>query len=250
MKYLCQWCERLADAARFRVDGAELVLTCTKCGAETRARPAEASTELVAVIAADPAEPAPPPPAPAPAAAPEAPVTPLSARVVPIHAVPPPTFGGDDPFAVPEGRCPKCVAPRQPDALACNQCGLVFDNFVAGEHRSSPELEVVWKELVARWDDLAAHDRALASAAARGELAVMGRLYRIRLARQPRDPIATRGRDEVLRLASSTTPFLGPHQASAKDGTESAQRSLMVVAAAMVGMSLLFLGWLMFFNNG
>jgi hypothetical protein len=34
-----------------------------------------------------------------------------------------------------------------------------------------------------------------------GELAQLGRLYRLRLADLPTDPYATRGRDEVLRLA-------------------------------------------------
>lgn len=236
MKYLCEWCERLADAARFRLDGEELVLTCGRCGADTRARSGEPLTESVAAAASQPSST--PKSAAAPAAAP--------ARVVSLHAVPPPTFGGEDPFAVPGDRCPKCVAPRPAGALACAQCGLVFDNFVAGEHRPSPEVQAVWTELVARWDDIPAHDRALAAAAARGELADMGRLYRIRLARQPRDPIATRGRDEVLRLAASTSPLWSTR--SSGNGPERARQSLLVVAAAMLVMSLLFLAWLLFFR--
>jgi hypothetical protein len=84
----------------------------------------------------------------------------------------------------------------------------VFANFVAAECEPSPELRAAWTELAGQWDDLAAHDRTVALAATRGELAAVGRLYRIHLARQPRDPIATRGRDEVLRRAATSPSML------------------------------------------
>jgi len=234
MKYLCEGCERLVEGARFWLDDSgELVLTCARCGAETRARssaveprPAAASSPLSPV-------PGPPPPTgPSPASA---------ARLVPLHAVPPPTFGGEDPFAVPQDRCPKCVAPRPEGAAICRQCGLAFVNFVALEHQPPAELQESWKALAARWDDLGAHDRVMASATARGELAALGRLYRIRLARQPLDPIAQRGRDEVLRLASSTSPLvperpLGPPDPSSASWKALLWVSLLVLASLAVWM--------------
>ncbi|HVE84927.1 MAG TPA: hypothetical protein VND93_18880, partial [Myxococcales bacterium] len=197
-------------------------LSCARCGAETRARAAEAQAEA------------------ATASAPSAPA-PSSARVVPLHAVPPPTFGGEDPFAVPEDRCPKCVAPRAEGALTCRQCGLVFDNFVASDHQPSPELQATWTELAAHWDDLDAHDRALAGATARGDLAAMGRLYRIRLARQPKDHIAQRGRDEVLRLAASTSPLITARSLDPADSQERARQVLLWALALVMAIGLFFL---------
>ncbi len=39
MKLLCPACERLVELERFRVEGDALVLTCGKCGAESRVTP-------------------------------------------------------------------------------------------------------------------------------------------------------------------------------------------------------------------
>lgn len=237
MKYLCASCERLVEVARFRLDGAQLVLTCQRCGAETRAKQVEAAAEPAVAVASSPSG----LPASLPAASSASSLSSPSppARVVPLHAVPPPTFGGEDPFAVPEGRCPKCIAPRPEGAQVCRQCGLVFANFVPSEQQPSEELVAAWKELASRWDDLPAHDQALAGATVRGELAAMGRLYRIRLARQPMDPVAQRGRDEVLRLAASTSPLVPERVLGPPDVPERARQvllwSLVVAMALFVG---------------
>lgn len=223
MKYLCESCDRLAEPARLRRESGALVLSCSKCGAETRAAWAEAEAEPAAAAVSR---------ATAPAASP----APAASRVVALHAVPPLGAMGEDPFVVPEDRCPKCVAPRPPGGLSCHSCGLVFANFVAAESAPSAELQAAWKELAARWDDLSTHDRVLAGAAVRGELAAAGRLYRIHLARQPRDPMAARGRDEVIRLAATTSP-LRPEPPPVNP--EQARKMLAVVAAMFLAFSLL-----------
>jgi hypothetical protein len=220
VKYLCERCDRLAEPRGFRRDGGMLVMTCARCGAETRATWVESAA---AESAAEPVA------APGTAASPSAAPVSSVARVVPLHAVPPPpSDAGEDPFEVPPGRCPKCVAPRPSSGSSCHQCGLVFANFVAAESEPSPELRAAWTGLIGRWDDMGAHDRTMAAAVARGELAAVGRLYRIRLARQPRDPIATRGRDEVLRRATTTSPLLS---SNTPVNTERVKRVLFVVAA-------------------
>src|SRR5207248_3000186 len=101
VKYLCEHCDRLAEAGRFFLEAGELVLVCQRCGASTRVAAPAAATAGGAVAA----------PAPAPSPPPQ--------RVVALHAVPPPNFGGEDPFAVPGGRCPKCIAARPEGALTC-----------------------------------------------------------------------------------------------------------------------------------
>jgi hypothetical protein len=104
----------------------------------------------------------------------------------------------------------------------------------------SPELRAVWTDLVGRWDDMKAHDAAVASIAARAELAAMGRLYRIRLARQPLDPIALRGRDEVVRIASSATALGVPADAQGADAVAARSQATRqaLLWGAIVGMAV------------
>lgn len=229
MKYLCESCDRLAEPAQVKREAGALVLACSKCGAQTRAAWTEAEAEPAAAAVSRS-------PAPSPAVAPAAVPAPAPPRVVTLHAVPPLTSPGEDPFTVPEDRCPKCIAPRPAGALSCRQCGLVFANFVAAESAPSAELQAAWKELAGHWDEVASHDRVLAAAAMRGELAAAGRLYRIQLARQPRDPMAARGRDEVLRLAATTSP-LTPEPPPVDP--EQAKKAIAVVAAMLLAFSLL-----------
>jgi hypothetical protein len=104
-------------------------------------------------------------------------------------------------FHAPPGRCPKCVAPVAPEALACRACGLVFSNWVPEALAIPPAVEASWRRLQARWGERAAHDALLLAAQGGGHLAVVGRLYRIRLARQPGDLEADRALKEIVRLA-------------------------------------------------
>ena len=181
MKYLCDGCQALVSPATFTVEGVTLTLVCTPCGGRTLATRA-ASAEA-----------------------------PPALRVVPLR-----THGArlaaelarsQDPFEVPPGHCPKCLAPRPDAAVGCAQCGLVFDNFVALEHRPSEPLRAAWLTVLRGWAERENHERFLALALGRGELPTAGRLYRLQLARSPGDAEAERGREEVLRLASASSAF-------------------------------------------
>lgn len=185
MKFLCPACERIAEIGGFRVEDGTLLLRCAPCGVESRQPEAPLRTERPRPKVV----PLSPPPASVEAPAPEAPGTPGT----PLAAVD---------FAVPPDRCPKCIARIPSGAVSCTQCGLAFAHALLDEYGPSEELGARWQELANRWDQPKAHDAVLLTAATLGELAACGRLYRIRLARAPNDPLAQRGLQEVLRLAS------------------------------------------------
>lgn len=216
MKFQCEACERLIPLESFRVEAAVLVVMCQRCGAESRAQAASrasgdaahaslaASSEGVSsaqVLMSGAAGPAHVTVDAAGGAPPErASVAPLRmVRGTAPHVAP-----SDDEtlFTPPEGHCPKCVSARRPTAVSCSQCGLVYANFVAEEHTPSVELRAAWRELVARWEEWAEHERFLSLSMGRGELASAGRLYRVRLARVPDDGMAQRAREEVVRRAT------------------------------------------------
>jgi hypothetical protein len=201
VKYLCPSCERLVELRDFKLEGAALVVTCPACQVVSRTH-------------------APPVPSPAPVV-PLVPVTsssgerpglqltwaPGASNVVALR-----TPGAEAvlaaaeaaksaPFAVPEGRCPKCVAPRTPENSSCPQCGLTFTQFDPAQVEPPEWLKGAWVELLSHWDDEPRHLELRRQAVETQDLASLGRLYRLRLVAQSEDPIAQRGRDEVLRLA-------------------------------------------------
>jgi hypothetical protein len=177
-----------------------LVITCARCGQESRARPDEA---LVAAVAQTQADASLPPLVPRSIPAPALKVVtlrPSEDRVREAAAL----ARSEDPFAVPSGFCPKCISVRKEGVESCAACGLVYANFDPGEQRVSEPLSAAWLSVLERWDDRDAHDRLLSLAVGQGELAAVGRLYRIRLAQAPDDVYAQRGRDEVVRLATAS----------------------------------------------
>ncbi|MBL8957610.1 MAG: hypothetical protein JNK82_42945 [Myxococcaceae bacterium] len=192
MKFLCSSCNRLLDVERFRVEGAVLIISCPGCGAENRA------------IGNTPA---------APPAANVTPLRPPAPPVAPVLVAPP---DGDRAFDVPPGHCPKCISRRSAQALACPNCGLVFEQADGDAFAPSEWLKNEWLLLLQTWGDEARHEQLRSEAMSRNELAEAGRLYRLRLALQPQDPIAARGRDEVLRLA--VLPSLNLQRTKPGDG--------------------------------
>jgi hypothetical protein len=146
----------------------------------------------------------------------------------------------EDPFAVPAGFCPKCIAVRKEGVEACASCGLVYANFDPGEQQLSEPLRAAWLSVLERWDDRDAHDRLLSLAVGRGELAMAGRLYRIRLAQAPDDLYAQRGRDEVVRLATASPVGLAPTPAPASSG------KAQLLAVLLFFLILLVVGLLIF----
>jgi uncharacterized Zn finger protein (UPF0148 family) len=184
-----------------------LVMTCARCGQESRARPEEALVAAVAQTQAEASEPS--APAPRSNTAPALKVVtlrPSEDRVREAAAL----ARSEDPFAVPAGFCPKCISVRKEGAESCAACGLMYAIFDPSEQRVSEPLRAAWLSVLERWDDRDAHDRLLSLAVGQGELAAAGRLYRIRLAQAPDDVYAQRGRDEVLRLATASQAAFKP----------------------------------------
>lgn len=227
MKILCLSCDRLAELGSYRVDAGVLVLSCSRCGAEMRAvetppRPTQSSLEA-STSSSSAALPSP--------------------RVVQLRAV-----GADpaalaaqagqsaDPFAAPEGTCPKCIAPRAGGDLSCNQCGLTFVNFVKRDVTPPQPLDSMWQELLANWHDVSAHDRLLVVAVTQAALPSIARLYQIRLAASPDDPLARRGRDEVLRLATVSATAFTASPGTVPDKTRSFKIGVLIVGVLMLIM--------------
>lgn len=236
MKFLCEGCERLVPPASFRVEHDTLVLTCARCGVETRGR----AEGLVTAALAEASRGESAPPAPPRASVPSLKVVSLRPSGEQVREAAE-LARSEDPFAVPAGFCPKCIAQRRDDAPACVACGLIFANFVPAEHRPSEPLRQAWLGVLSRWDDRDAHDGLLSLAMGRGELAQAGRLYRIRLAQAPDDLYAQRGRDEVVRLGlASASASLAP-----KPSTNLGKR-MQLVAALFFFLLLAVAGFFLF----
>ena len=256
MKYLCEGCERLISPAAFLLEGTQLVLECPRCHVQTRAEQArdEDAAPLsgpVIVLAREDAEPDPLqqeptrrmnlPPAMLANMGLEPgerrPTSP-SLRVVPGAAQVPARALPEDPFQPPAGHCPKCISPRAEGAQVCPSCGLDYALFQPEVFQPSEPLAAAWRGVWESWEDTAVHDRVLALASQRGELAALGRLYRIRLAHQPEDALAQRGREEVLRLAS-TASLLAPPQAPDKGARLKVVGLTMLLLAVMAAVVML-----------
>jgi hypothetical protein len=203
VKVLCPACERMAPVRAFRVEGQALHLVCDRCGTES---------PLTLAQEAQPAPDAAPVPAP-PARVEPAPVA-AAPRVVALRPVSDAVrlaaeaARTGDPFAVPDDRCPKCVGERPPDALFCPHCGLAWVNFRPEQTQVPEELARAFRHALEAWDDPARHDALLALATRTGQLPAVGRLYRLRLVAAPMDPVAQRGRDEVLRRAAAASEVM------------------------------------------
>jgi ribosomal protein L40E len=218
VKFLCPACERLTAFSEFRVEGDVLFLRCSRCRVENQSRSsadiALGGDGAAAVRASPPAQRG-------------------KAALALIPTAPPPAADADM-WSVPEGHCPKCVALRPPQATSCAQCGLVFSNFRPEEVEPSAAMAEHFRRLIGSWEDVEEHDRVIQAALVQGELAALGRLYRIQLARAPRDAYAARGRDEVLRLATASSGALVQSETTPVSRYRSAG-----LFAALFGMLLL-----------
>ncbi|WP_163994473.1 hypothetical protein [Pyxidicoccus caerfyrddinensis] len=247
MKFQCEACERLVPLEVFRVEAGVLVVKCDRCGAETRARASTASSFAMGGSSlVGEGQGAPPPPEPSQGMS--APLPPRastpSLRVLRGRTADVP-LTGETLFEAPPGACPKCVAPRREDAESCAQCGLVYVNFTPDEHRPSEVLAEAWQSLAAEhWDDWEAHDRLMTLAMGRGELAMLGRLYRLRLARAPDDVMAQRGRDELVRRATLVVPAT----AEVSSGPSDIQKRMKTLGMGVLFLVVLVLAVLVFQN--
>jgi len=141
------------------------------------------------------------------------------------------------PFEVPEGHCPKCLA-RRDGSPSCPQCGVQFLYFQEAHVAPPVWLKQAWVELLRDWGNDAQHDRLRARAQQEDALTALGRLYRLRLAVEPNDPIAEKGRGEVLRLAAAPMTYRPSAETA---GTSRAKTVLVVVVVAFCLAAIGFL---------
>ena len=96
-------------------------------------------------------------------------------------------------------------------------------------------LEGSYKELLLDWQNDGRHEQLARAAQLRGELSNLGRLYRIRLAWFPNDPIAERGRDRVVRLATMA-PLSDAYPSSGPTISRSIRVSVGIALLAMISL--------------
>lgn len=229
MKLWCDACGRPAPIAGARVMGGRVHLRCGTCGAEAEIDVANGSKDLGEMS----------PQRPAPKVVALRPV----GDAVQLAAE---AAARDDPFAVPSDRCPKCIGGRDPEALTCPHCGLVYVNYIPEATAPSAELAAAFRAAMQRWDDAGLHDAALASAARTGELSALGRLYRLRQASAPLDPVASRGIEEVLRRGAAAAAVLTRPSPRASTPAPPWQKlAVLLVGLALVSLMFALLRQLM-----
>ena len=208
VKVLCPHCERLISLEHFRVEGAALIITCAKCGSESRVE------NVPEAIAQQQAGHSGGPPARAPSLPPRVSLasTDGGSNVVVLRtagheAVQKAAMAADqNPFSTPEGVCPKCIAPRAAFE-SCPHCGILFASFDETLLLPPKWLREEWVELLRDWANEPKHEQLRRKAQQADALAAVGRLYRMRQSAVPEDPIAEDGRLDILRLAAMAISF-------------------------------------------
>ena len=226
VKFLCPDCERLISLEVFRVEGPALVVTCQKCGAQSRA-------ESLPSAASRPARPVTLPPRFSLES------TQGSSNVVVLRtagheATQKAARAADEgPFVLPEGVCPKCIAPRA-TTPSCPYCGILFESFDEATVLPPKWLRDEWVEVLRDWGNDAKHSQLRRTAQQSDALAAVGRLYRLRQAFVPEDPVAEEGRADVLRLAAAAISLR-----SAPDMEEQHRRKKVVLVSAVLVFTFL-----------
>jgi hypothetical protein len=195
VKFLCSHCDRLLPVETFRLEGTTLVVTCPKCASESRVEPAGAAPKAA--------------PLPEPARAPprlslasvEGSSNVVVLRTASHDAVQRASSARANPFAIPDGLCPKCLA-RKGDAPTCAHCGVTFEVFEEATVLPPKFLRDEWLELLGDWGNEQRHTQFRRKAQQVDALPAVGRLYRLRQAHFAEDPLAAEALTDILRLAS------------------------------------------------
>ncbi len=111
---------------------------------------------------------------------------------------------------------------------------------VDGTLKPSPPLADAWRTLAARWTDAAEHVRFLRLAAAGGELAAAGHLYRIRLARAPGDAVARQSLEAAVKLASAPVSVAALRQDTAAAPSSRRAKAVAMAAVLLLAPTLMF----------
>ena len=231
VKVLCPDCERLIALEVYRVEGPALVITCQKCGVESWVE--QVSVAATATLGSSSARPVSLPPRVSLES------TAGSSNVVILRtagheATQKAAKAADEgPFALPEGVCPKCIAPRA-TTPSCPHCGIMFESFDEATVLPPKWLRDEWVEVLRDWSNEAKHSQVRRKAQQTDALAAVGRLYRLRQAFVPEDPVAEAGRADVLRLAAATISFR-----TAPDMNEQDRRKKVVLVSTMLVVTFL-----------
>lgn len=236
MKVLCPHCERLLELAQFRIDGTALVVTCAKCGVETRVQPgAPSSAAVVTEPASQPPRPSVAPPPRVSLASTGGASNVVVLRTASHDAVARAAAAAENPFAIPEGLCPKCVARKREGSSDCPHCGVRFDIFEEATALPPKFLREEWVALLQDWGNEQKHQELRRKAQQLDALAMVGRLYRLRQANFPEDPYAAEALTDILRLAA--VPMGIPRS----DDSAEQRRKVVTIAVGVVGLFLLVL---------
>jgi hypothetical protein len=234
VKVLCPQCERLIALEVFRVDGTVLIITCAKCGAESRVE--NVSVSAAAGNTSSPSRPPSQPPRVSLAST-EGGSNVVVLRTAGHEAVQKAAKAAEEgPFAIPEGVCPKCIA-RRADTPSCPHCGILFQTFDEASVLPAKWLREEWVEVLRDWNNQALHAQLRRKAQQADALPAVGRLYRLRQAFVPEDPVAEEGRADVLRLAASAISF---RPATSGEDAERRKRAALV-ATLLVAMVILIM---------
>ncbi|MFT3712723.1 MAG: hypothetical protein QM817_34160 [Archangium sp.] len=198
MKVLCPQCERLLELEKFRSEGAALIITCTRCNAETRV---DAGGSVTPPPEAPKPDPVRVPPRVTLASSPGASNV-VVLRTASHDAIARAAAASEAPFAIPEGLCPKCVARKREDAEACPHCGVRYELFEEATALPPKALREEWVLLLQDWGNDGKHQQLRRKAQQLDALAQVGRLYRLRQANFPEDPFAAEALTDILRLAA------------------------------------------------
>jgi hypothetical protein len=234
VKVLCPHCDRLIALEVFRVEGEALIITCAKCGTESRVESAAAAVTQVATQGRSSSM-----PPRVSLASTEGGSNVVVLRTAGHEAAQKAARAADEgPFVIPEGVCPRCIAPRAATP-SCPHCGILFESFDEASVLPPKWLREEWVEVLRDWGNELKHTQLRRKAQQTDGLAAVGRLYRLRQASVPEDPVAAEGRADVLRLAAVAMSF---RPAASDEELEQRRRKVVLWSVSLVVIVILGLG--------
>jgi hypothetical protein len=172
VKFLCPHCDRLSELLQFEVKETMLVVTCSSCKQSTTTRKN----------------------------APQSEAAPIPASETPVLS--PETLRLDELREPPKDCCAKCISPRVSPIGACAVCGL-DESLGPYQPETAPWFEAAVETLAREWPDEKAHVQFLELATAHEALPWAARLYRIRAAHAPSDPLCQTAQESIVKRAST-----------------------------------------------
>jgi hypothetical protein len=142
-----------------------------------------------------------------------------------------------------DGACPKCQRRRDDETTnACSRCGLIYSRWSPEKAAEVVKLDeqgnVLWNQVRRHWKDETKHDAFLKYCSMSGTLAAAGRCYRLRLDKNPDDPVAQAMQERIVAMA--TLSFARP-SIPAKPVTRTQWFWLILVIGVIAGVLASFI---------